>query len=51
VIEVPHGRIVKDGKHLEVIGPVVVDGKSCQDHVITRDEEINSVEKRCPLKG
>ena len=44
-------NILKDSKELKVIGPLIVDGKSYQDRIITNDEEIDAVEKRCSLKG
>jgi hypothetical protein len=51
VESVPCRDVKKLGDRIEIVGPLVIDGKSYQDLIIAEEDEIEAVEKRCSLKG
>jgi hypothetical protein len=51
VESVPCRDVKRLGDRLEIVGPLVIDGKSYQDLIIAGEDEIEAVEKRCSLKG
>jgi hypothetical protein len=45
--KVPCQDVVKDGKDLKIAGIIVVDGKPSPDPIITKEDEIEPLDKRC----
>jgi hypothetical protein len=45
--KVPCQDVAKDGKDLKIAGIIVVDGKQSPDPIITKEDEIEPLEKRC----
>jgi hypothetical protein len=51
VESVPCRDVKKLGDCIEIVGPLVIDGKWYQDLIIAGEDEIEAVAKRCSLKG
>jgi hypothetical protein len=49
--KVPCPNVAKDGKDLKIDGTVIVDGKSFPNPVITEEDRIKPLDKRCFSKG
>jgi hypothetical protein len=48
--DAPCNTFEKDGRDVKVIGPITVDGKTVEHHVITDEKRVKEIEDRCPLK-
>lgn len=48
--DVPCDKVAKDGHDVKVIGPLIVDGKPHEQHVINDRELVEIVDDRCHFK-
>jgi hypothetical protein len=48
--DAPCNTFEKDGHDVKVAGPLIVDGKTHEHHVITDEQLVKEIEERCPLK-
>jgi hypothetical protein len=48
--DAPCNTFEKDGRDVKVDGPIIVDGKTFEHHVITDEKRVKEIEDRCSLK-
>jgi hypothetical protein len=48
--EVPCTKFEKDAREVKVIGPLIVDDKNYEHHVITDEKLVKTIDDRCHLK-